>query len=98
LISQLSLNYLSLVDGGTQALQDILRLYNVGEHPFHERQIQGIVSVGSRPALTQVTSEEGVSFVRGRRVDIEFDEEQFAGGGVYLFASLLERFLGLYVS
>jgi type VI secretion system protein ImpG len=98
LISQLSLNYLSLVEGGTQALQEILRLYNFGDHPFHERQIQGIVSLDSRPALTQVTSEEGVSFVRGRRVDIEFDEEQFAGGGVYLFASLLERFLGLYVT
>ncbi len=36
--------------------------------------------------------------MRGRRVEIEFDEEQFAGGGVYLFASLLERFLGLYVT
>jgi len=98
LISQLSLNYLSLVEGGTQALQEILRLYNFSNHPFHERQIQGILSVTSRPALTQVTSEEGVSFVRGRRVEIEFDEEQFAGGGVYLFASLLERFLGLYVT
>jgi len=31
-------------------------------------------------------------------VDIEFDEEQFVGGGTYLFASVIERFLGLYVS
>ena len=77
---------------------EILRLYNFSDHPSHERQIQGITSVNSRPALTQVTSEEGVSFVRGRRIEIEFDEEQFAGGGAYLFASLLERFLGLYVS
>jgi type VI secretion system protein ImpG len=98
LISQLSLNYLSIVDGGTKALQEILRLYNFGDFPFHERQIQGISSVSSRPVLTQLTSEDGVSFVRGRRIEIEFDEEQFAGGGVYLFASLLERFLGLYVS
>jgi type VI secretion system protein ImpG len=29
---------------------------------------------------------------------MEFDEEWLAGGGVYLFASVLERFLGLYVS
>jgi type VI secretion system protein ImpG len=36
--------------------------------------------------------------VRGRKVRLEFDEEQFAGGGVYLFASVIERFLGLYVS
>jgi type VI secretion system protein ImpG len=98
LISQLSLNYLSIVDGGTGALREILRLYNFGDFPYNERQIQGITGLSSRPMLTQVTSEEGVSFVRGRRVEIEFDEEQFAGGGVYLFANLLERFLGLYVS
>ena len=39
-----------------------------------------------------------MAFVRGTRCEIEFDEEQFAGGGVYLFASVLEHFLGLYVS
>jgi type VI secretion system protein ImpG len=31
-------------------------------------------------------------------VDIELDEENFVGGGVYLFASVLENFLGLYVT
>jgi type VI secretion system protein ImpG len=36
--------------------------------------------------------------VRGRQVEIEFDEEQYVGGGVYLFASVLEHFLGLYAS
>ena len=43
-------------------------------------------------------SENGITFARGTRVEIEFDEEQFVGGGVYLFASVIERFLGLYVS
>ncbi|HUJ23723.1 MAG TPA: type VI secretion system baseplate subunit TssF, partial [Bryobacteraceae bacterium] len=28
----------------------------------------------------------------------ELDEDQFVGGGVYLFASILERFMSLYVS
>jgi type VI secretion system protein ImpG len=98
LISQLSLNYLSIVEGGTGALREILRLYNFGDLAFHERQIQGIVSVNSHPCLTQITSEDGVSFARGRKVEIEFDEEHFTGSGVYLFASLIERFLGLYVS
>jgi type VI secretion system protein ImpG len=45
-----------------------------------------------------VVSENGVSFVRGTRVEMEMDEEQFVGGGVYLFASVLEYFLGLYAS
>jgi hypothetical protein len=33
-----------------------------------------------------------------QRIEIEFDEERFSGGGVYLFAALLERFMGLYAS
>jgi type VI secretion system protein ImpG len=40
-----------------------------------------------------------MTFARGHRIEIEFDEEKYAGGGgVYLMASVLERFLGLYVS
>ena len=35
---------------------------------------------------------------RGTQVRMELDEEQFVGGGVYLFASVLEHFMGLYVS
>jgi type VI secretion system protein ImpG len=97
LISQLSLNYLSLVDG-TEPLQELLRLYNFLESPSVERQIAGIVSIKSSAAHSRVESEYGISFARGRRVDMEFDETQFAGGSVYLFASVLEHFLGMYVS
>jgi type VI secretion system protein ImpG len=43
-------------------------------------------------------SENGVTFARGTRVEMEFDEDQFVGGGVFLFASVVERFLGEYVS
>jgi type VI secretion system protein ImpG len=31
-------------------------------------------------------------------VSVEFDEEKYVGTGLYLFASVLERFLGLYAS
>jgi type VI secretion system protein ImpG len=98
LISQLSLNYLSLVETGTEALQEILRLYNAGGSMAGERQIQGILGLRSRPAFARMASEQGPSFVRGLRVELELDEEQFAGGGAYLFASVLEQFLGLYTS
>jgi type VI secretion system protein ImpG len=37
-------------------------------------------------------------FCRGLEVSIEFDEEKYVGSGVFLFASILERFLGLYTS
>ncbi len=98
LISQLSLNYLSLVDGGADALQELLRLHNFGGASAGERQIQGLVDLQSRPWYARVESELGLSFARGHRVEISLDEDQFAGGSVYLFASVIERFLGLYTA
>ena len=98
LISHLSLNYLSLVDGGKEALQEILRLYDFSNTSFLEKQIAGILSVKSQRHFARVISENGISFARGARVEIEMDEEQFTGSGVYLFASVLERFLAQYVS
>lgn len=98
LISQLSLNYLSLVDGGADALQELLRLHNAGEAVAGEKQIGGILEVRGTPCYARIVGEHGLSFARGHRVEILFDEDQFAGGGVYLFGSVLERFLGLYTA
>ena len=89
---------MSLVDEGREALQEILRLYNFTGSAYSEKQIDGILKVASRRHFARVVSEDGVSFARGTRVDMEFDEEQFVGGGVFLFAAVLECFLGLYVS
>jgi type VI secretion system protein ImpG len=98
LISHLSLNYLSLVNDGKEALQKILELYDFSGSPEVRKQIAGITAVGSRRHFTRVISEQGISFARGTRVEMEFDEEQFSGGGVYLFASVLDKFLALYTS
>src|SRR5579864_9036871 len=98
LISHLSLNYLSLVSEGKEALQEILRLYNFSDSAHVEKQIAGIARLGSKRDFARVISEHGISFVRGTRVDIELDEEQFVGGGAYLFATVLEHFLGQYAS
>jgi type VI secretion system protein ImpG len=98
LISLLSLNYLSLIDSGGEALRELLRLHNFAGSSSGEQQIQGITEVTGRPIHARIASEQGPVFARGNRVEITFDEEQFAGGGAYLFASVLERFLGLCVS
>ena len=37
-------------------------------------------------------------FCRGVEVTVEFDEEKYVGTGAFLFASVLERFLGQYAS
>ncbi len=38
------------------------------------------------------------AFARGVEVELRIDEDAFPGGGAFLFASVLERFLGLYTS
>jgi type VI secretion system protein ImpG len=96
LISALSLNYLSLVDEGVDALREILRLYNFTKSAYGEKQIEGLTAVASKRHFARVVSESGVAFVRGTLAELTFDEEQFTGGGVFLFASVLEYFLGLY--
>lgn len=98
LISHLSLNYLSLVEEGRGALQDILRLYNFTDETSLERQISGITNIKSQRHFARVISDHGISFARGIRVEIEFDEELFVGSGIYLFACILEQFMGLYSS
>ncbi len=98
MISSLSLNHLSLVDGSPEALQEMLRLHNVSNTLSAERQIDGLVGVRSEAAFARVTAPHGTAFARGRQIDLEFDEEQFAGGGMFLVASVLERFLALYTS
>ena len=37
-------------------------------------------------------------FCRGIEVTLEFDEDRYVGSGVFLFASVLEKFFGLYGS
>jgi type VI secretion system protein ImpG len=98
LTSQLSLNYVSLVEGGVDALRELLQLHNFPDLPSGDKQVRGIVGVEPGPAYARIESEHGLTFARGHRIEIEFDEEHFTGGGVYLMASVLERFLGLYVS
>jgi type VI secretion system protein ImpG len=98
LISHLSLNYLSLVENGKEALQEILSLYNFSDSSYLRNQINGIVGLKTQRQFGMVTSEGGVSLARGTKVEIQLDEAQFAGGGVYLFSCVLERFLGLYSS
>ena len=98
LISHLSLNYLSLVEDGREAFQEILKLYNFTGSAYSEKQIDGIASITSARHFARLVSENGVTFARGTRVEMEFDEDQFVGGGVFLFASVIERFLGEYVS
>jgi type VI secretion system protein ImpG len=106
LVSHLTLNYLSLDDPteGRDALREILRLYDFSDPQAGQQQladvtrqlIEGIARLGTRRIIGRTGSQSGSGFCRGLEVSIEFDEEKYIGTGAFLFACILERFLGLY--
>ncbi|HXA56256.1 MAG TPA: type VI secretion system baseplate subunit TssF [Candidatus Acidoferrum sp.] len=98
LISHLSLNYLSLIEEGREALQQILRLYDLGRTAYSQNVIESILQVRSSRHFTRVSGNNSITFARGMRVELNLDEAQFVGSGAFLFASVLERFFGLSVS
>ncbi len=101
LISHLNLNYLSLVgseNGTPEALQEILHLYNFNDSSVTRKQILGITGIEVKKSVKQIGGHIGAGFVRGLETTLTFDEEQFVGSGLFLFAGVLERFLALYAS
>lgn len=109
IISHLALSYLSLTDDrgpgghdGTGAaldsLREILKLYDFTDSPTTRQRVAGLVGLGSRKVLRRTQHAAFSGFARGTEVELEFDPEQYAGSGVFLFASVLERFLGLYTT
>ncbi len=101
LISHLNLNYLSMLEndrGVPEALQEILQLYNYNDSSVTRKQILGITGIESRRIVRQIGERIGAGFVRGMETTLEFDETEFVGSGMYLFACVLEKFFGLYVS
>lgn len=96
LISHLSLNHLSLVEHGRDALLEILSLYNFGDSVSLRKQIAGITGIDSHASTTRVGRAPRQSFVRGTEIELGFDEDHFVGSGVYLLARVLDIFFGLY--
>ncbi|AUO23995.1 type VI secretion system baseplate subunit TssF [Pseudomonas sp. SDT2931_S440] len=99
LISNMSLNYLSLTD--INALRVILETYDLPR--YHDRQVEK-VSRRRLGALRSISHQpvdrlhRGLPF-RGLRVDLTIDPEGYLGeGDVFVFASVLNEFFALYAS
>jgi type VI secretion system protein ImpG len=92
------LNHLSLEGGGEglRSLQEILRVYCFNDQPSLLQQIQGIRELSSRPVLVRTGADAWRGFRSGTEVALTFDEAVYAGGGAFLFATVLRNFLGLY--
>ena len=100
LISHLNLNYLSLTGGddATQALKEILRLYDFKESSVTRALIESIMSVNTRPISAPLTIDGHATMCRGIEIEIELDDLLLTGSSSYLFATVLEHFFSLYCS
>lgn len=98
LISHLSLNHLSLSGGAeaTDALREILRLYDFRDSPDTRVLIDSLLSVETAPCSARLADGLRNQFCRGVDVVMEFDDRRWSSSGLFLFASVLEHFLGLY--
>lgn len=103
LLSHLILNHLSLLDpgagdggesAGAEALRETLRLYDIRESETTRKTIEAIKSVKHRRGIARVPFAVSDSFCHGIDVELEIDRGGLPGGGVYLLAAVLERFLG----
>jgi type VI secretion system protein ImpG len=97
MISNMSLNYLSLAS--PEALRGILNVYNFQALQKRQAARENELRLGGIEAVRSIPEERlyrGAP-IRGRRIEIDMREENFAGeGGMLLFANVLDEFLSLY--
>jgi type VI secretion system protein ImpG len=100
-ISHLSLNYLSLLDGsetGADSLREMLKLYTDPNDRQTIRQIDGLRGVKHRSVIRRVETPGPITFARGLEITLNFDESSFEGQGVFILGAVLEQFFTRHVS
>ena len=83
---------------GLDAFRELLRLYDFTGSAVAKQRIAGVTGISSRPVMRRVRAGEVTVPARGLEVSLQLDGDKFAGSGPFLFASVLERFLGMYAS
>lgn len=98
LVSQLSLNHLSLLDGPepAAALRELLALYDLKDAPDTRAIIDSIVSVDHRRGTARAPIPDMPAMCRGIDVDLTLDRARAGTLGAFLPAMVIERFLALY--
>ena len=97
LISQLSLNHLSLTSSGIDALKEMLRLYDLPRSTINQRTLDGVIAVDYKATQAFLDGAPFATLVRGTEIRLTVDEQSFVGTGLHLFAQVLDRFFALYV-
>jgi type VI secretion system protein ImpG len=100
LVSHLSLGHLSVVGGeaGATALKEVLRLYDLRDSPETRAAIDGLLAVSGTPGMARVPGARAGAFCRGLDVTMVFEQRAWQSGGLFLLASVLDRFLALHAT
>ncbi|GLS26060.1 type VI secretion system baseplate subunit TssF [Marinibactrum halimedae] len=100
LISHLNLNHLSLgnTPGSSDALKEILRLYDFKDSASTRKMIQAVLGLKTKSITSPIQVDGSIVMCRGTEVEFELDPILLSGTSPLLFASVLEKFCGLYCS
>lgn len=100
LVSQLSLNHLSLVEGpeALDALRELLHLHNLRDEAGPRRQVDGLVELISERVVARVGDDAWRGWRNGLEVRIRLDPQHFAGSSAVLFSAVLAQFFSLYAT
>jgi len=102
LVSQLNLNYLSLLDSGEQegaaALRAILALYCDQSDAALRRQVDGIRSVSARRVSRRFAGNGPLVLVSGVEVTLTVDDLAFQGSSAFLLGRVLESLLARHAA
>jgi type VI secretion system protein ImpG len=99
LISHLAVGHLSVTGGtdGANAIKEVLRLYDLRETAETHLSIEALTGISSSPGVARAPGHNG-AFCRGLDITLEFDPRSWQVAGLYLLASVLERFFALHGS
>jgi type VI secretion system protein ImpG len=100
LVSQLTLNHLSLVEGprALEALKEILELHNLRDEASALRQIEGLIALGCERVIAHVGEDAWRGWRNGLEVRLQLDPQHFVGNSAVLFSAVLAQFLSLYAT
>ncbi|WP_456024457.1 type VI secretion system baseplate subunit TssF [Pseudomonas protegens] len=100
LVSQLTLNHLSLVEGpqALDALKEILQLHNLRDEATALRQIDGLLSLSCERVIGHVGADAWRGWRNGLEVQLQLDPQHFVGSSAVLFSAVLAQFFSLYAT
>jgi len=102
LVSQLSLNYLSIAgdepERAAAALRGMLALYGPSGDTGWAKQLDGLTALQARQVVRRLPMSGPLTFGTGIEVTASLDDMAFQGGSAFLLGCLLERFFARHVA